>query len=291
MQTTITLETALTDFLTSLRARNASVLTQEAYQTDIRQFITWQAEVSVVGQHVTSVTKTDLIEYLSYLASLGRSGVTRARKLASLREFFAFLHERELIPSSPAATVAIPKKERKAQTFLRPEEYARLLSTAGSHPRDFAILQLFLQTGIRVSELVQLTLRDVDLVGKAIKVSGKGSKERSIPLEKKAVLALKNYVSVRPQSLDQHFFLNYTDTGLSRRGAEKIIEKYRRLSGITKRFSCHSLRHTFGSYKAEQGVSPFQIKEWMGHSSISVTQLYVHMSKESARRAMEQTSL
>lgn len=291
MQTTITLETALTDFLTSLRARNASVLTQEAYQTDIRQFITWQAEVSVVGQHVTSVTKTDLIEYLSYLASLGRSGVTRARKLASLREFFAFLHERELIPSSPAATVAIPKKERKAQTFLRPEEYARLLSTAGSHPRDFAILQLFLQTGIRVSELVQLTLRDVDLVGKAIKVSGKGSKERSIPLEKKAVLALKNYVSVRPQSLDQHFFLNYTGTGLSRRGAEKIIEKYRRLSGITKRFSCHSLRHTFGSYKAEQGVSPFQIKEWMGHSSISVTQLYVHMSKESARRAMEQTSL
>ena len=291
MQTTITLETALTDFLTSLRARNASVLTQEAYQTDIRQFITWQAEVSVVGQHVTSVTKTDLIEYLSYLASLGRSGVTRARKLASLREFFAFLHERELIPSSPAATVAIPKKERKAQTFLRPEEYARLLSTAGSHPRDFAILQLFLQTGIRVSELVQLTLRDVDLVGKAIKVSGKGSKERSIPLEKKAVLALKNYVSVRPQSLDQHFFLNYTGTGLSRRGAEKIIEKYRRLSGITKRFSCHSLRHTFGSYKAEQCVSPFQIKEWMGHSSISVTQLYVHMSKESARRAMEQTSL
>jgi integrase len=74
-------------------------------------------------------------------------------------------------------------------------------------------------------------------------------------------------------------------------GAEKIIEKYRRLSGITKRFSCHSLRHTFGSYKAEQGVSPFQLKEWMGHSSIAVTQLYVHLGKESARRAMEQTSL
>lgn len=288
---TITLDQALTDFLTSLRARNASVLTQEAYQTDIRQFISWQAETSVVGQTITSVTKTDMIEYLSYLASLGRSGVTRARKLASLREFFAFLHERELIPSSPAASVAIPKKERKTQTYLRPEEYARLLSTAGSHPRDFAILQLFLQTGIRVSELVQLTLTDVDLVNKVIKVSGKGSKERTIPLEKKAVLALKNYLSVRPQSLDQHFFLNYTGTGLSRRGAEKIIEKYRRLSGITKRFSCHSLRHTFGSYKAEQGVSPFQLKEWMGHSSISVTQHYVHMSKESARRAMEQTSL
>ena len=124
-----------------------------------------------------------------------------------------------------------------------------------------------------------------------LKVDGKGSKERSIPLEKKAVMALKNYLATRPTSPDQHFFLNYNGQGISRRGAEKIIEKYRALSGITKRFSCHSLRHTFGSYKAEQGVSPFQLKDWMGHSSISVTQLYVHMSREHARRAMEQTSL
>ena len=214
------------------------------------------------------------------MSDLGRSGITRARKLASLREFFKYLVEHERIPSSPAASVAIPKKERKAQSFLRPDEYARLLSAAGSNPRDFAILQLFLQTGIRVSELVHLTLADVDLVNKVLKVDGKGYKERSIPLEKKAVMILKNYLAVRPQSSDVHFFLNYKGVGLSRRGAEKIIEKYRRLSGITKRFSCHSLRHTFGSYK-----------EWMGHSSISVTQLYVHMSKESARRAMEQTSL
>jgi integrase/recombinase XerD len=166
-----------------------------------------------------------------------------------------------------------------------------LLSAAGSNPRDFAILQLFLQTGIRVSELVHLRLGDVDLVNKVLKVDGKGSKERTIPLEKKAIQAIKNYKAVRPQSMDQHLFLNYEGTGLSRRGAEKIIEKYRALSGITKHFSAHSLRHTFGSYKAEQGISPFQLKEWMGHSSISVTQLYVHMGRESSRRAMEQSSL
>ncbi len=180
---------------------------------------------------------------------------------------------------------------QKAQTYLRPEEYARVLSAAGSNLRDFAILQLFLQTGIRVSELVQLTLNDVDLVNKVLKVDGKGSKERTIPLEKKAVMALKNYLAVRQRSSDPHVFLNYNGEGLSRRGAEKIIEKYRSLSGITKHFSAHSLRHTFGSYKAEQGISPFQLKEWMGHSSISVTQLYVHMGKEHSRRAMEQSSL
>ncbi len=288
---TLTLDLALTDFLTSLRARNASVLTAQAYATDIRQFICWLQETTVLDLRVGTVSKTDIIEYLSYLADLGRSGITRARKLASIRELFKYLVSLELISTSPAASVTMPKKERRTQTYLRPEEYARLLSTAGSNPRDFAILQLFLQTGIRVSELVHLTLVDVDLSNKVIKVSGKGSKERTIPLEKKAILALKNYLSVRQQSLNQQFFLNYTGIGLSRRGAEKIIEKYRRLSGITKRFSCHSLRHTFGSYKAEQGVSPFQLKEWMGHSSISVTQLYVHMGKESNRRAMEQTSL
>lgn len=287
----ISLDQSLTEFLTSLRARNTSVLTQQAYATDIRQFISWLKETTVIDLHAGTVCKTDIIEYLSYLAGLGRSGITRARKLASIREFFRYMHDRELIPSSPAASIAIPKKERRQQTYLRPDEYARLLSAAGSNPRDFAILQLFLQTGIRVSELVSLTLADVDLQNKALKVDGKGSKERSIPLEKKAIQAIKNYKAARPQSMDQHLFLNYEGTGLSRRGAEKIIEKYRSLSGITKHFSAHSLRHTFGSYKAEQGISPFQLKEWMGHSSISVTQLYVHMGRESSRRAMEQSSL
>lgn len=285
------LDQALTNFLTELHARNTSVLTQQAYTTDIQQFITWLKETTVIELHVEAVSKTDIVEYLSYLSDLGRSGITRARKLASLREFFRYLHDGDLIPSSPAASVAIPKKERRTQTYLRPEEYAKLLSAAGSNPRDFAILQIFLQTGVRVSELVHLTLQDVDLVNKVLKVDGKGSKERTIPLEKKAIQAIKNYKAVRPQSTDQYLFLNYEGEGLSRRGAEKIIEKYRLLSGITKRFSCHSLRHTFGSYKAEQGISPFQLKEWMGHSSISVTQLYVHMGRESSRRAMEQSSL
>lgn len=288
---TFTLDQSLTEFLTSLRARNTSVLTQQAYSTDIKQFIAWLSETTVVELCPGNVTKTDIVEYLSYLSDLGRSGITRARKLASIREFFKYLLDREELPYSPAATVAIPKKERRTQTYLRPDEYAKLLSSAGSNPRDFAILQLFLQTGVRVSELVSLTLTDVDLQNKVINVAGKGSKERTIPLEKKAVLALRNYLSVRPETTDQHFFLNYKGEGLSRRGAENIIEKYRALSGINKHFSCHSLRHTFGSYKAEKGVSPFQLKEWMGHSSISITQLYVHMGREHARRAMEQSSL
>ncbi|SRR5260221_2248443 len=287
MQQHMSLESALPQFQTFLHSRNTSSLTQQAYTTDIHQFITWLKETTVIELHAGAVTKTDIHEYLAYLADLGRSGVTRARKLASIREFFRYLVAHDLIPSSPAASVAIPKKERKQQTYLRPDEYARLLSAAGSNPRDFAMLQILLQTGIRVSELVSLTLQAIDMQARTILVAGKGNKERTIPLEKKGILALKNYLAVRPKSLDQHLFLNYTGAGISRRGAEKIIEKYRTVSGITKRFSCHSLRHTFGSYKATQGVSPFQLKEWMGHASISTTQMYVHMGQEGAKQEMD----
>jgi site-specific recombinase XerD len=105
---TLTLDQALTDFLTALQARNTSVLTQEVYATDVQQFISWFGETSVLSQEIGSVTKTGLIEYLAYLASLGRSGVTRARKLASLREFFSYLQKQERIAVSPAASVATP---------------------------------------------------------------------------------------------------------------------------------------------------------------------------------------
>src|SRR5260370_10516992 len=231
----LSLDQALTQFLTTLRARNTSILTQQAYYTDIRQFITWLNETTVIVTNIGSVTRADIIEYLSYLSDLGRSGITRARKLASIREFFKYLCEHDLIPSSPAARVAIPKKECTQQTYLRPDEYARLLSAAGSNPRDFAILQLFLQTGIRVSELVNLTVSDVDIENKVLKVDGKGSKERTIPLEKKAVMAVKNYLAVRQQSTEPHLFLNYKGGGLSRRAPHNIIQKYRSLSGINKR--------------------------------------------------------
>jgi site-specific recombinase XerD len=122
-------------------------------------------------------------------------------------------------------------------------------------------------------------------------VSGKGNKDRVIDLEKKAIQAIKNYLEVRPSSLDQHVFLNYEGMGISDRGVKKIVEKYRVAAGIEKKVSAHSLRHTFGTYKAEKGVSPFQLKEWLGHSSVATTQIYVHMGREAGKKAMEATSL
>ncbi len=290
--TSLTLEEGLEAFLRALSGRNASPSTITAYRTDVSQFLAWLRENTLLSERVDRVSKADVGEYLTHLAQKNLTGVTRARKLAAMREYFKYLQEHGHISQSPATSVQIPKKERRTRVYLRPDEYTKLLSSAGGNPRDFCILQLFLQTGVRVSELVELRLGDIDLQGKVLRVNaGKGQKAREIDLEKKAISALKQYLKVRPPSSDTHLFLNYEGVGISDRGVKKLIEKYRTLAGIEKRIGCHSLRHTFASYKAQQGVSAFQLKEWLGHSSLATTQIYVHMGRQSAKKAMEATSL
>jgi site-specific recombinase XerD len=155
--------------------------------------------------------------------------------------------------------MSVPRRERNGRTYLMPVEYTRLLSLAGSNPRDYTILQVFLQMGIRVSKLCSLTLADVDLSDRTLTIhQGKGMADRSIELEKKGLQAIKNYLQSRPQSLSDALFLNYQGEPLSGRGVQKLLQKYVKPAGITKKISPHSLRHTFATYKAERGVSPYR---------------------------------
>ena len=290
--TTLTLEAALQGFGRALAGKNRSPATIRAYQTDVGQFITWIHQTNVVIQRPDQVARVDLTEYLAYLGSRQLSGVSRARKLAALREYFRFLEDHALIAKSPVTGIETPHKERTGRTYLRPDEYTKLLSLAGGKPRDYAIFQVFLQTGVRVSELCTLRLDDVDLEGHLLHVrEGKGMVARSIALEKKAIQALQSYLAVRPDVLSDRLFLNRDDEPISERGVRKLVTRYCRKAGITKKVSCHSLRHTFATYKAERGVSPFQLQEWLGHASLNTTQIYVHMGKQNARKVMEQTSL
>src|SRR6266849_6393135 len=163
MNTTTALYTSLTRYLNSLTGRNLSGHTASAYRTDLLQFLTWLAENDVTMNSPEKITRTHILDYLSHLANLGRSGVTRVRKLAAIREYCKFLVDEKSIPSSPTENIIRPKQERKQRVFLRVDEYMRLLNAALGNSRDYAILQLFLQTGIRVSELVGLSLDDLDL--------------------------------------------------------------------------------------------------------------------------------
>lgn len=281
----------LSSFLRSLAGNNLSELTQTAYNTDILQFFTWISENDVTVQQPAHITRTHITDFLSSLADLGRSGVTRARKLAALKEYFSYLVDQQIISLSPAQTVKMPKKEKRQKSYLRADEYSKLLAAAGGNPRDFAILQVFLQTGIRVSELIAITLSDLDMESKTLTVHGKGKKERGIPLEKKGIQALRSWLMVRSTTSDTHLFLNYKGTGFSIRGVRKIVDKYIKIAGIQKNISCHGLRHTFGTNKAALGMNAFQLKELFGHANIQTSLEYVHIGTNDIRKAMELTSL
>src|ERR671915_1198047 len=290
-QQPITLEKGVAIFLDGLSGKNRSQATIRAYHTDLRQFLTFLHETNVLIETPQDVQKIDILEYFSHLAKKALSGVARARKMSAIREYFRFLEGLGHIPKSPTIGVETPKRERNTRQFLRSDEYTRMLSLAGANPRDYAILQVFLQTGIRVSELAHLTLADIDFTKPAITVRGKGNTEREIALENRGVQACKNYLAVRPECLSDILFLNYKGEPISERGIRKLVVKYRKNAGITKKASCHTLRHTFATYKAEKGVSPFQLQQWLGHANLNTTQIYVHLGKQNAKKIMEQTSL
>src|SRR5207248_3427141 len=271
---TMTLEKGLAIFLNALSGKNRSAATIRAYQTDISQFISFLHATNVSVRTPADVEKVDIVEYLSALAKRELTGIARARKMSALREYFRFLEGIGVIAKSPTTGIETPKREKNGRQVLRSDEYTKMLSLAGANARDYAILQVFLQTGIRVSELAHLRIEDIDFIKPSITVRGKGSVEREISLEKKGIHALKSYLAVRPESVSQRVFLNYQGEPISERGIRKLVVKYRKEAGITKKASCHTLRHTFATYKAEKGVSPFQLQQWLGHANLNTTQIY-----------------
>jgi site-specific recombinase XerD len=290
--TTLTLEQALADFLNALAGKNRSVATSRAYQTDIHQFITWLHENNIVVVSPAQVERADITEYLATLGARRLSGVSRARKMAALREYFRYLVDHQVIAKSPLSGIETPKREKNGRTALSRDEYTAILSLAGTSSRDYAILQVFLQTGLRVSELVALQLDDIDLTQRVLYVrSGKGMVARTIELERKVTQAIKNYLGIRPTAAYDRLFLNYQHEPISERGVRKLVAKYLHQAGIKKKASCHSLRHAFATAKAQQGISAYRLKEWLGHQSLETTQIYIHLGKQNAQREMEATSL
>jgi integrase/recombinase XerC len=286
-----TIDESVTAFLRTLQGANKSPSTITAYRTDLAQFARFLAETNCTVAAPADITRADVSEFLGHLADRRLSGVTRARKLAALREWFRYLEGEGFVAKNPTVGVDTPKKERGSRTALRSDEYTKLLSLAGANPRDYAILQVFLQTGVRVGELCALTRDDVDLEQRLLRVIGKGQKARAIELEKRGIQAIKSYLAVRPEGLHDELFLNYQGQPLSERGVRKMVAKYLKASGITKKISPHSLRHTFATYKAERGVSPYVLREWLGHARLDTTQIYVHMARSNTKKAMEATSL
>lgn len=283
-------------FAQALLGNNYSRYSIRAYTDDLKQFVAWVEKNRVDWDNPTRFTRADIVGFLTHLAGLKATGVTRVRKLAALRKFFTFLKESDVIAGNPALTVKGVIREEKDPEVLYRNEYKALLYEAQSNLRDFAMLQVFLQTGVRVGELAALKVDDVDMENRLLVVrQGKGKRDRVIPVEDQAFKALKAYLKARNARTDiQDFavlFLAKNGTSLDVRTIRWTVQKYIQKAGIHKKASVHTLRHTFGTHKVDKGMSIPNLQELLGHKKMETTYKYVHLAKTTLRQQQEATAL
>ncbi len=271
--------------------RNASPYTVRNYTTDLLDFFQF-----LRAKGVSSLKEVDrhiLRDYLSHLREQGFVKASIARKLSAIRSFYRYLLREEMVPASPVATTSSPKLDRRLPLFLTIDEMERLLEAPDlSSPqgqRDRALIELLYASGIRLSELAQLNLEQVNLDTNEIRVWGKGSKERVVLMGEPAAKALSAYLSLgRPKLLGKKrssaFFLNRYGERLVQRRVQKILEKYANIAGIDKRVHPHRLRHTFATHLLDGGADLRVVQELLGHDNLSSTQIYTHVTKSQARK-------
>lgn len=275
-------------FLTYLTAvKGLSKNTLESYGRDILKLA-----VFLEGKNITRIDQVDykhILDFLTYLKEQGLNPRSTSRTLISIRQFFKFLLTEKFIESDPTFLIRTPKTKRVLPEALSLEDVEKLLSSPDeSSPegiRDKSMLELLYATGTRVSELVELRLNDVNFELGYIIAYGKGSKQRIVPIGEKAKIKLREYLDTsRPKLLKSrtspHLFVTRLGRKMTRQGFWKIIKAYSRKSGLTKKISPHTLRHSFATHLLERGADLRAIQVMLGHSDISTTQIYTHVERE-----------
>ena len=271
--------------------RNVSPYTVRNYTTDLLDFFQF-LKAKGVGS-LKDVDKPVLRDFLSHLMEQGLVKASIARKLSAIRSFYRYLLREGMIPTSPAATTSSPKLDRRLPSFLTIEEVERLLEAPDlSKPeglRDRAIMELLYASGLRVSELVNLNLEQVNLDTNEIRALGKGAKERMVLIGKPAAEALSTYLSQgRPElsgkKLSSALLLNRYGERLAKRRVQRILGKYANIAGIDKRVHPHLLRHTFATHLLDGGADLRVVQELLGHADLSSTQIYTHVTRSQARK-------
>jgi integrase/recombinase XerC len=268
-------------FITYLHSERAvSPHTENAYRTDLLQL---HAFVSSEKGHDAATTEIDHLLLRRYLARLSKDTKKSSigRKLAAIRSFFRFLIRRSIVEKNPAELIATPKKEQKLPFHLDIDQATGLMeaSTDERHAvRDRAILELLYSSGLRVSELTGLDITELDLAGGMVRVTGKGGKERIVPIGSRAIIALTAYLGERGNILTGALFLNTRGSRINRRSVARIVDRYVLKIAAFKRISPHTLRHTFATHMLEGGADLRAIQELLGHASLSTTQKYTHVS-------------
>ncbi len=305
----------LRDFLSYMQTiKGKSVNTVQVYFYDIRVFLRFMklhrnlvdkktefADIQITDidvPFIQSVTLSDLYAFMAYVSNdRDNSSYARARKVASLKAFFKYMtYKAKLIDANPATELESPKILKRLPRYLNIEESKQLLNSVEGEfsERDYAIITLFLNCGLRLSELVGINLSNIK--GAVLSVIGKGDKERSIPLNSACIKALEDYMKVRPNNgvKDRNaLFLSERRQRISKESVQKIVKKYIKSAGLDpERYSTHKLRHTAATLMYKYGnVDIRSLQELLGHESISTTQIYTHLDSNQLRDAVNSNPL
>lgn len=283
------------DFLTFLSiAKNCSEHTQRAYATDLEQFVLFWQKLS--DEEKNNLSLKSIIE--RYLVSLYYKKISKAsvaRKLSCFKSFDRFLRTQGI---QLDISMKRPRLEKKLPIYLSVDEIFYLLDNISDQTlptrrpaRDKAIFELLYATGVRCSELINIRFKDIDLENKAIRIFGKGRRERIALFGEKAKDRLSAYLTQerpKPQHMDEHLFLNYRNEPLTSRSVQRIIEMFRKFLKIDKHITPHKLRHSFATHLLNQGVDLRVVQELLGHKTLASTEKYTHVSLDSLARLCDQ---
>ena len=292
------LDEALTHYETIyMPSRNWAQKTRVNYRSDIADLLRFLEE-----QGKKDPNRLDLQDLEAYMAELDRrdyAGTTRRRKVSSIKSFFGFLKQYGYIANNVAERLTPPAREHKEPRVLSKREYQALLRACSHDTRNAAIIELLLQTGIRLSELARLALDDIELPKRisrdpantgSVFVHGKGRKERTITLNYKACKALKAWLKIRPNVDTNSLFVSKFLKPMSPRAYEYIVKKYLKEAGI-KRASVHTLRHTFATHHVAKGTSLRTVQEALGHADLKTTSIYVQLAREVMNKELQEHAL
>ncbi|MDO4176469.1 MAG: site-specific tyrosine recombinase [Bacillota bacterium] len=273
-----------TDYLKSEKRMAKNSL--EAYERDVNEFAAFESSRGI--DNILEASSTEIVAYLHSLKTAGKSASTVNRKLASVRSFFNYLLDRKLIESNPTAGIKSPKIEKKEIEFLTIEEIDKLLEGPDDTlkgRRDRAILEVLYATGIKVSEIIEANIEDINFRMGFITCSGESSKARIVPLGRPARAALEDYVyEVRETMLKDNkdenaLFVNYYGKRITRQGLWKILKEYGEKADIRRNLTPNILRNSFAVHMLQNGADLKSLQELMGHEDITATQMYLAATK------------
>ncbi|MDX1617294.1 MAG: tyrosine recombinase XerC [Balneolaceae bacterium] len=294
---------AIDKYLRYLRIeRNASPHTITSYKNDLDQFLRYCSESFDTPEESISLNGIERLTIRLWLGELSEKGLAKntiARKVAALRSFFKYCFKRGMVERNPAHLLIVPKRDQPLPKTANPEDLDRMMDLAETDTpqgaQDRAILELFYSTGIRLSELISLDLDDINFDLNQIKVLGKGSKQRIVPLGEASVAALRTHLENRPELFGDRtdadarnaVFLASGGQRIYPRSVQRTVKEYlSRASEVTQK-SPHVLRHSFATHLLDRGADIRVIKELLGHANLAATQVYTHTSVERLKNVYE----